>query len=91
MERSRAGILSADGFAGTAPLARFQGLLGLAHFVEAPGDHALDGVVAIGKGVFERPDDFDCVAIGLNPEGDPADAPARSLRGRVRRVQRGQR
>ena len=65
------GIFGADGFTGAAPLAGFQGLLGLAHFVEATGDHALNRIVAIGEGVFERLDDFDGVAIGFDPKGDP--------------------
>jgi hypothetical protein len=64
------GIFGADGFAGCAPFAGFEDFFGLTHRVEAAGDHALDGVVAIGEGVFKGLDDFDGVAIGFDPEGD---------------------
>ena len=64
------GIFGADGFAGSAPFAGFEDFFGLTHRVEAAGDHALDGVVAIREGVFKGLDDFDGVAIGFDPKGD---------------------
>ena len=71
MERSRAGYSVRTASQEPAPFTGFQGLLGLAHFVEAAGDHALNGIVAVGEGVFERLNDFDGVAIGFDPKGDP--------------------
>ena len=64
------GIFGADGFAGCAQFAGFEDFFGLTHRVEAAGDHALDGVVAIREGVFKGLDDFDGVAIGFDPKGD---------------------